>query len=65
MVLKNLLENNFIDKKEYEKLIKEKIKVKKSKKIFIYEYMKCIKLRNQFNDILDLNGKFCKLVFIK
>ena len=35
LVLKNLLENNFIDKKEYEKLIKEKIKVKKSKKIFL------------------------------
>ncbi len=34
LVLKNLLENNFIKKKEYEKLIKEKIKVKKSKKIF-------------------------------
>ena len=35
LVLKNLLENNFIQKKEYEKLIKEKIKVKKSKKIFL------------------------------
>ena len=34
LVLKNLLENNFIKKKEYEKLIKEKIKVKKSKKYF-------------------------------
>ena len=34
LVLKNLLENNYIKKKEYEKLIKEKIKVKKSKKIF-------------------------------
>ena len=35
LVFKNLLENNFIKKKEYEKLIKEKIKVKKSKKIFL------------------------------
>ena len=35
LVIKNLLENNFISKKKYEKLIKEKIKVKKSKKIFL------------------------------
>ena len=35
LVFKNLLDNNFIQKKEYEKLIKEKIKIKKSKKIFL------------------------------
>ena len=35
LVFKNLLDNNFIQKNEYEKLIKKKIEVKKSKKIFL------------------------------
>ena len=35
LVFKNLLDNNFIQKNEYEKLIRKKIEVKKSKKIFL------------------------------
>ncbi len=35
LVLKNLLENNFLDLTNYEKLKKQKIKLKKKKKVFI------------------------------
>jgi len=35
LVLKNLLENNFIDKRNYEKFINNKISLKKKKKIFL------------------------------
>ena len=35
LVLKNLLENNFIDNKEYEFLKNKKIKLKKTKKVFL------------------------------
>ena len=35
LVLKNLLENNFIDKKKYENLKKEDIKLKKKQRVFL------------------------------
>ena len=35
LVLKNLLENKYIDKKEYDKLVIEKINLKKSEKIYL------------------------------
>jgi penicillin-binding protein 1A len=35
LVLKNILENNYIDKKEYNKIISNKITLKKRKKIFL------------------------------
>ena len=35
LVLKNLLENDFLDSREYEKLKKQSIKLKKKKKVFI------------------------------
>ena len=37
LVLNNLFENNYIDKKEYEKFIKNKIVLKKRKKVFIVD----------------------------
>ena len=35
LVLKNLLENNFVDKNEYELLVSQKINLKKKKKVFL------------------------------
>ena len=35
LVLKNLLENDFLDLREYEKLKKQNIKIKKKKKVFL------------------------------
>ena len=54
---------NIIPTKMWRLTIKSSIK--KLKRISNYKYMNFIKLRNQFNDILDLNGKFCKLKFKK